>query len=127
MHATSAHAPAAPHVPAPDLDAIQQELARLEREAALHQQIVAAVLAPDPSDDPHVSPGLSDAELVRLETARSAALSLQCATIAERELQDFETARREYERVAERFPGTEWADVAAVSLQRLKPIDPMPL
>jgi hypothetical protein len=125
-HATSAHAPAAPNVPAADLDAIQQELARLEREAALHQQIVAAVLAPDPFEGPPVRLGLSDAELVRLETARNAALSLQYAEMAERELDDIEAARREFERVAERFPNTRWSAYAAISLQRLDDAAPTP-
>lgn len=125
-HATIAHAPAAPSAPASDMESVQRELVRLEREAALYQQIVAAVLAPDPSDEPPVSLGLSDAELVRLETARNAALSLQYAEMAERELNDRNVARREYERVAERFPNTKWSAYAAVSLQRLGDAAPTP-
>jgi hypothetical protein len=117
--ATIAHAPVAPHVPAPDVESIQRELARLEREAAMHQQIIAAVLTPDPSDEPAQPLGLSDSDLVRIESARNAALSLQYAEIAERELHDLAAARREYERVVERFPDTEWSQVAAASLQRL--------
>src|SRR5690606_22556280 len=102
-----------------EFDSLQHELARLEREAAMHEQIIAAVLAPEPPNEAPQPLGLSDAELVRLETARSAALSLQYARIAERELHDLETARREYQRVGERFPGTEWSQLAAASLQRL--------
>jgi hypothetical protein len=109
------------------------ELAELERAAAMQSEILRRVLADAAADDAEAAEeslaasALSDADLLRAETARSAALSLQYATIAERELHDLPAARREYQRVAERFPGTEWAEVAQVSLQRLKPIDPMPL
>jgi hypothetical protein len=114
-----AHEPSPPFVPAPSAGVIERELARLEREAAMHQQIIAAVLAPDAAEETSADVRLSDAELVRLETARSAALSLTYAQIAERDLQDVETARREYQRVTERFPDTQWSQVAAASLQRL--------
>jgi hypothetical protein len=117
--AAIAHAPVAPHLPAPDIESLQLELARLERDAAMHQQIIAAVLTPNPPDELPVSLGLSDAELVRLETARNAALSLEYASMAERELDDVEVARREYQRVADRFPETDWARYAVVSLRRL--------
>jgi hypothetical protein len=118
------------------VEELRQELARLEREAAMHQQIVAALLAPDNDELEaqlaavmHDSSGLRGAELLRQETARSAAISLQYATIVEREFEDAEAARREYERVAERFPGTTWADLAVVSLERLSAaeVDPFSL
>lgn len=117
---TIAHAPVTPHVPAPDVESLQRELAQLEREAAMHEQVIAAVLAPEPPNADAMSDRLGDAELVHIETARSAALSLHYAVLAERELHDLESARREYQRVAKRFPGTQWSEYAVVSLRRLE-------
>jgi len=37
----------------------------------------------------------------------------------EQETADLDRAKREYERVRERFPGTTWAALAATSLERL--------
>jgi hypothetical protein len=141
----AAHSPPARvHIPTPDLATIDVEpvaheyaleLVQLERAAAMQSEILRRVLADTAADDAaaadaaesFAASALSDADLFRAETARSAALSLQYAVLAERELHDLATPPREYERVAQRFPGTEWAEVAAVSLERLKPIDPMPL
>ena len=61
------------------------------------------------------------------ESSRSAAISLQYAMLIEREAHDAEQARREYERVARRFHGTRWADVAAASLHRLSSSGPSAL
>jgi hypothetical protein len=39
--------------------------------------------------------------------------------MAEHEFRDVVTARREYERLIERFPGTTWAERSQVSLDRI--------
>jgi hypothetical protein len=103
-----------------DLDALRAELARLDREADARMQVVAAVTQQDDdSEDADHGGALAGLELIRLETARSAALSLQYAIQVEEEFQDVVAARREYQRVAKRFPGTEWAHVALASESRL--------
>ncbi len=113
----------APH----DLDALRAEIARLDQEAEERLRIVAAVLRPDVETKEVDSGGaLAGLELVRLETARSAALSLQYAVQVEEEFHDLAAARREYQRVAERFPGTAWAQVAATSIRRLAGADAHP-
>jgi hypothetical protein len=100
---------------------VRLELARLEREAELRMQVVQAVVTAKnlPGAAQTMASTLSDAELVRLEAARSAAMSWQYATLVERELDDPAAALREYERVVARFPGTPWAELAAQSVSRL--------
>lgn len=110
-----------------DLDALRAELARLDQEADARLQIVAAVMRPNDEAEELESPSEVDGlELLRLETARSAALSLQYAVQMEEEFQDAVAARREYQRVAQRFPGTTWAQVALVSDHRLAAASPDP-
>jgi hypothetical protein len=65
------------------------------------------------------APSLDSAEWFRVEAARSAALSWQYANMAEHEFRDLVTARREYQRLIERFPGTTWAQRSQVSLDRI--------
>jgi hypothetical protein len=106
-----------------DADQLQREIAALDREAHERLLIVRAATATAPSDDAimdsqHDS-SLDDAELVRLEAARSAALAWQYANVVEHELRDAPAARREYQRVVERFPLTTWAELASASLVRL--------
>jgi hypothetical protein len=102
-------------------DELRAELARLEREAAIQVQVVRGLVETEQAavEDPKFASSTDDAELVRREAARSAAISWQYATLVEQELNDLAAARREYERVARRFPGTRWAELAAVSLRRL--------
>jgi hypothetical protein len=118
-----------------DADRLQREIAALDREAQERLLVVRAVtaMATTSSDDalrekPPVA-ALDDAEVVRLEAARSAALAWQHANVMEHELRDAPAARREYQRVVERFPSTTWAELASASLSRLgdAPADPMPL
>jgi hypothetical protein len=109
-----------------DLDAIRAELARLDQEAEERQRIVEAVMRSDVETDAGSVGALYGMELIRLETARSAALSLQYAIQVEEEFEDAEAARREYQRVAERFPGTVWAQVASTSERRLASTPPVP-
>jgi hypothetical protein len=68
---------------------------------------------------PPSAPLLNNAEWLRVESARSAALSWQYANMAEYEFRDLAAARREYERLIERFPGTTWAQLSQVSLDRI--------
>ena len=113
---------------------LSRELAALEREAAWRSKVVAALapLAPLPEapaadDDEFAVSTLSDAEWVRIEAARSAALSWQYANLVEHEFHDAQAARREYERLVARFPGTAWAELATVSLERLLTSEKTPL
>jgi hypothetical protein len=69
--------------------------------------------------EPSPAPALNNAEWLRVESARSAALSWQYAHMVEHEFHDLATARREYERLIERFPGTTWAQRSQVSLDRI--------
>ena len=98
------------------------DLASLEREAQMHEQIAHALLASSEPEQPAVeSPTTDDDDLVRLEAARSAAISWQYATYVESDLNDLQAARREYQRIADRFPGTTWEKLAKTSLERLPP------
>jgi hypothetical protein len=72
-------------------------------------------------------PSLNNAEWLRVEIARSAALSWQYANMAEYEFRDLAAARREYERLIERFPGTTWAQRSQVSLDRILTSENTPL
>jgi hypothetical protein len=105
-----------------NVDDLRRRLAQLEQEAGVSLQVVRG-LAEQPTE---VGGPISDADLLRLEAARSAAISWQYATLVETDLGDRAAARREYQRVAERFPGTEWADMAAVSLLRLSKLKDSP-
>jgi TolA-binding protein len=108
------------------VDEIRAELARLEGEAAVHERVVQALA------EAHALDALSrretnliremepaGTELVRQEAARTAAISWQYATIVEQDSADVNRAKREYERIRERFPNTHWSKLAAVSLERL--------
>jgi hypothetical protein len=68
---------------------------------------------------PPAAPSLNAADWLRVESARSAALSWHYAHMAEHEFHDLATARREYERLIDRFPGTTWAQRSQVSLDRI--------
>jgi hypothetical protein len=79
-----------------------------------------AELAESASDvDPNRSSALNPAEWLRVESARTAALSWHYANMAEHEFHDIPAAVREYQRLVERFPGTTWAQRSQVSLDRL--------
>jgi hypothetical protein len=110
---------------------LSRELAALEREAAWRGEVVAALAASADAtaadDDEYDAPKLSDPEWVRVEAARSAALSWQYANLVEHEFHDAAAARREYERLVERFPGTAWAELATVSLERMLTSEKTPL
>jgi hypothetical protein len=108
-----------------DGDELRREIARLDRDAAVHLAVVRGLQGDAPAKDEFAGAGSSPdaAELARQEEARSAAISLQYAVLVERELHDAAAAEREYRRVAERFPRTEWADFAVASLARLMASD----
>jgi hypothetical protein len=79
-----------------------------------------AELAESASDvDPNRSSALNPAEWLRVESARTAALSWHYANMAEHEFHDIPAAVREYQRLVERFPGTTWAQRSQVSLDRI--------
>ena len=89
------------------------ELAALEREAAIHQQVARQLirdrqLAEHEADAAGPAPVIASL-LAAQEASRSAAISLQYATIVEQESPDPGRAKQEYERVSQRFPGTTWA------------------
>ena len=115
-------------MPTLDVDALRRELAAFERKAQIHLQVVRGLAeAPDSVAALDLSPPTpSGDELVRLEAERSAAISWRYATLVENEFHDVAAARREYQRLAERFPGTEWADLAAASLDRLSAAEAAP-
>lgn len=99
------------------------ELAALEREAVIHQQVARHLirdrqLAEHEAEATGAAPVIASL-LAAQEASRSAAISLQYATIVEQESPDPERARQEYERVNERFPGTTWAALAAASVERM--------
>jgi hypothetical protein len=102
----------------PSADKLRAELAQLDHEADLAQCIIHAVLKEPTPDEFAPSASFPDADLVRLEAARSAALAWQYANVMEYELHDPASARLEYQRLVDRFPGTQWADLAATSLGR---------
>jgi hypothetical protein len=122
--------PAHIDVPAPRTpDELRQEIAALEREAIWRTEILKSLevsisnisnISRDLEDFGLAStPSLNNAEWVRVESARSAALSWHYANMAEYEFRDLAAARREYERLIERFPGTTWAQRSQVSLDRI--------
>jgi hypothetical protein len=102
---------------------LHAEIAGLEREAAIHQQVARQLMRDrhlveqehEAAGDAPVLASLIAAQ----EDSRSAAISLQYASIVEQESPDPERAKQEYERVAQRFPGTTWAALAAASVERL--------
>jgi hypothetical protein len=102
---------------------LRAELAALEREAAIHQQVARQLmrdrqLAEHDANATGAAPVIASL-LAAQEASRSAAISLQYATIVEQESPDPERAEHEYERVSQRFPGTTWAALAAASVERL--------
>jgi hypothetical protein len=122
-------------IPAPRTpEELRREIAALEREAAWRSEMLKSAELnisnissisrnfediERPSAPSLNAPSLNNAEWVRVEAARSAALSWQYASMAEHEFRDLVTARREYERLIERFPGTTWAQRSQVSLERI--------
>jgi hypothetical protein len=130
-------------------DELRQEIAALEREAAWRTKMTKELIANDvrplsPFGEtqetetansraladladsrnlegfaPPAAPSLNAADWLRVESARSAALSWHYAHMAEHEFHDLATARREYERLIDRFPGTTWAQRSQVSLDRI--------
>jgi hypothetical protein len=109
--------------PTETIEVIQAELVRLKQEAAIQEQVVRGLersrslrrWRQASYDAPHTD----EASSVLQESARTAAISWRYAAMVERDLGDRAAAIREYRRVAERFAGTEWADLAANSLKRL--------
>jgi hypothetical protein len=104
-------------------DELRQALDALDREATQRRQVVRALrqserLANRQAELESLASDSSAAYAVE-ESSRSAAISLQYAVLMERQSRDVEQARHEYQRVAQRFPGTQWAGVAAQSLSRL--------
>jgi len=108
------------------VDEIRAELVSLEREAAVHERVVQALAEADALDAlskretdlaREITP--AGADLARQEAARTAAISWQYATMVEQDSVDINRAKREYERIRERFPNSHWAELAAVSLERL--------
>lgn len=102
---------------------LRAELAALEREAAIHQQVARQLirdrqLAEHDAEATGPAPAIASL-LAAQEASRSAAISLQYATIVEQESPDPERAKQEYKRVSQRFPGTTWAALANASLERL--------
>jgi hypothetical protein len=127
-------------IPAPRTpEELRQEIAALEREAAWRTEMLKSpefsisnisstsrdladserASAPSLSAASLNAPSLSNAEWVRVEAARTAALSWQYAHMAETEFHDIPAAVREYQRLVERFPGTTWAQRSQVSLDRI--------
>jgi hypothetical protein len=79
-----------------------------------------AELAESASDvNPYRSSALNPTEWLRVESARTAALSWHYANMAEHEFHDIPAAVREYQRLVERFHGTTWAQRSQVSLDRI--------
>jgi hypothetical protein len=110
---------------------LHQVLNALDREAQQRRQVVLALrqaeqLAARQAELKSLVRE-SSATLAVAEASRSAAISLQYAKLIERASQDAEQARREYERVAHRFRGTRWGEVATASLQRLSSANPTAL
>lgn len=110
-------------------DQLRLELAQLDREADAARRIVRAVLEQPTPNKLAPSVPLPDADLVRLEAARSAAMAWQYANVVEHELHDPAAARLEYQRLVDRFPGTQWADLAVSAIRRTTaaPLDPSSL
>jgi hypothetical protein len=106
-----------------------EDLASLDHEAQMREQVVRAVLAEQQSDTAAVEPQTDDADLVRLEAARSAALCWQYASFVETDMNDPEAAHldcRHVPKFADRFPGTTWAALATSSVQRLQSLNSPP-
>ena len=111
-----------------DIDRLRNQLIQLENTARMHQRIVRAVKDAPPTPVKRTQPSQLDGpELARSEAERSAALTWQYASQVEHEFKDATAARREYQRLIDRFPSTKWADLAAVSLQRLSSAAPSSL
>jgi hypothetical protein len=102
---------------------LRDELAALKREAAIHQQVARQLIRDRQLAEHEAKASGADPVVASLlatqEASRSAAISLQYASIVEQESPDPHRARQEYERVTQRFPGTNWAALAAASLERL--------
>jgi hypothetical protein len=101
---------------------LRAEIAALEREAAIHQQVARQLIRDRRLAELEAAAGPAPAVaslLAAQEASRSAAISLQYATIVEQESPDPQRAKQEYERVTRRFPGTPWAALAAASVERL--------
>jgi hypothetical protein len=110
---------------------LRQTLAALDQEAALRHELVQALqqaerLAARQAELRSLVRASSHSSAAD-EASRSAAISLQYARLIEYDAHDVEHARQEYERVARRFHGTEWAETAAASLQRLSSSNPSAL
>jgi hypothetical protein len=109
-------------------DELGQVLAALDRDANQRRQVVLALrqserLANRRAELESLASEPSAAYAVE-ESSRSAAISLQYAVLIEQQSRDVGQARHEYQRVAQRFPGTLWATVAAESLHRLSSSGP---
>jgi hypothetical protein len=116
--------PIAPSAASDEMAAeLRQVLDALDREAKQRRGIVLALRQSEQlaarQTELNSLASESSKTLAEGESSRSAAISLQYAMLVEQEAHDAEQARREYERVAQRFRGTQWADVAAASLDRL--------
>jgi hypothetical protein len=100
---------------------VRAELAHLNREAELHEQVVRGLRQAEQlaAYRAEATAQAIEPALTVQEASRSAAISLQYASMIEQESDDLERARREYQRVSARFPGTSWAALAAASLERL--------
>jgi hypothetical protein len=112
------------HVETIDAEALRSELAELQRRAAVQRRVIdgLAQTTERAALERQVELARGDGvapELWRQETMRSAAISLEHATMMERDVNDRDRARREYQLVAERFPGTTFAAAAAASAERL--------
>jgi hypothetical protein len=120
--ATFIEAPPSPS-PAATTASLRAEIASLQREAALGERIVEGVRRAEQLAQQEAELAAAarawQIDVAAQETSRSAAISLQYATIVEQESHDPQQARHEYERVRQRFPGTTWAALAASSLTRL--------
>jgi hypothetical protein len=112
-----------PTSPAPTTASLRAEIASLQREAALSERIVEGVRRAEQVAQQQAELAAAarawQIDVAAQEASRSAAISLQYATMVEQESRDPQRARHEYERVRQRFPGTTWAALAASSLTRL--------
>jgi hypothetical protein len=105
----------------------REALARLNRAAELKLQVIRGLANVEGANsqraaDRNVAPSAGADEFAQ-EVARSAAISWRYAALVEQQFGDVAAARREYERIAARFPGTVWAGQATESLRRLPEIE----
>lgn len=119
--------PLAQASPSLSIEQVQLELAQLEREAAVQRQVVrgltqSAAMGKLQAERAYIEE-VAEPALLAEETARSAAISWRYAAMVEQESGEPSQALREYRSVAERFPGTEWAELAASSIERLSAND----